>query len=78
MQDVRDRELMDQFRRPPRHEQQSAPAKQAPFVVRDAPWDKKNGAANTPNLESEREFPGLGGTVSESNHSKNWGPWSKP
>jgi predicted PilT family ATPase len=74
IQDIRERELLDQYRRPSRTDAMEAKPKQAPFMVRDAPWDKK-GAVVSPKLDSEEDFPGLGTSAAAAKTSA-WGPWA--
>ena len=68
LQDINDRVLLEQYQKPSRGDEHSKPSKQAPFVVRGAPWD-----ASAPDMSSASDFPELGAANSKAPAIR-WGP----
>ena len=59
--------MLEQYQKPSRSDDNTKPTKQAPFVVRGAPWDA------APDMSSASDFPELGAANSKSNPIR-WGP----
>lgn len=72
LQDFTDQEHLRDLQRPPsKHNEPRDPRakQQAPFVVKNAPWDK------APDTESQEDFPSFGAVVAPKGRS--WGPIRK-
>lgn len=66
LQDINDRVLLQQYEKPTRSDEHERPPKQAPFMLRGAPWQ-------APDVSSASDFPELGAAKSNAAPMR-WGP----